>query len=195
MVCPRLLVQARGLGELGLQLQALADLVFLDPLGQHGAPFLLGRVKDHLEVLGQAISGIGRLGDRVTGNELVGVGVEEDLLDGADLPQGLQPVVAALAVGLAFAALQDAEVAADMGDGCALAELDAGGEVFVLLTVEAVVDVIQQGEHGIALIDGVAVDFTQHGANAVLGHTLVGGGDGVLSLRDRIVSELFDVVL
>ncbi len=83
-------------------------------------------------------------------------------------------------------------MATDVGDGGAFAESDVRGEVFVLETVEARTDIIEQREHGVALIDCIAIDRPQDGLDAGFGDALVGVGGGLAALGEGLLAQLGD---
>ncbi len=74
--------------------------------------------RTHLEDLNEirieTIRRIGRLGDRMSGDELQRLRVEVDRLDSAEVPERLEPVVPPLAVQLRLSPLEDTYVATDV---------------------------------------------------------------------------------
>lgn len=81
-------------------------------------------------------------------------------------------------------------MAGDVRGARAVAERGARGRA----GEPALVLIVEQREHRVAAIDGVTVDLVEDGFDAILGHALVGVGDGFAAFRERFFAQLEDVV-
>jgi hypothetical protein len=109
----------------------------------------------------------------VAWQELGCSGVKVEFLKGADFPEGLEPIIAAFAVELSAIALENADVAGDVGRRCSVADFEA---LFCGLVEPARVYIIEQGEDSVDLVSGRAVEGLEDFGDSLLGDSLQRGG-------------------
>jgi hypothetical protein len=117
--------------------------------------------------------------------------VKVDFLEGADLPERLEPVIAAFAVELPALALEYADVAGDVSRRCSVADLEAflGG-----LVEPAWVYIVEQGEDSVDLVSGCAIEGLEDFGDSLFGDTLQRGGWSLelfAVISDRSLSSSF----
>ena len=91
----------RGFCHPRLELPPFSDFILACPLVERCRPLIFGSFQDGLEILGQAVGGVGRFRDHMTGNELAII--EGYRLNGPEVTQRFDPVIAPFTIELSLA--------------------------------------------------------------------------------------------